>query len=557
MHFKKARRLTTHAAKVFLMAAMCAGTRGWCQDSTNAPAVSNARDPLLDLLIQKGILTQKEADTVQAEAGAASTNYASQMPPLPPSKWRISNGIKNIELFGMARLRYEDRSAADPAGNSIDLQRWRYALQLGLRGDLLDQFYYGLRLDTGTSPRSDSVTFGTSSSSGPYQGPFGRSNDGIDVGQIYVGWQPWDWLNLTVGKMPNPLYTTPMVWSSNITPEGFAERFKYEVGPAQFFANFGQFIYADLNPNSASGGLGINGSVGQQSDNIFMLAWQGGVKYQVTPNITVKVAATYYNYLGLHQTTANNISGLSPYFGDPYVGEGAYYLAGGGTLNAPGYSGYGTSIAEAGHSSLSYPFNQVGLDHLKVIEVPFDFTVHIPDWKLKTHVFGDFAYNLDGANRADAAAAAYNAIIKLNPLNTTPVPTHTLTPQPGDVKAYQFGIGIGSDDVVYGPEQGLVYGTTGHRHSWEVRTYWQHTEQYALDPNLPDVDFFEGAQNMQGIYVAAAYSFTDDLIATFRYGHASRINSLLGTGGSDTGDIPQINPINDYDIYQMDLTLIF
>ena len=103
----------------------------------------------------------------------------------------------------------------------------------------------------------------------------------------------------------------------------------------------------------------------------------------------------------------------------------------------------------------------------------------------------------------------------------------------------------------------MVNATTSHRHGWEIRSYWQHTEQYALDPNLPDVDFFEGALNMQGVYVAAAYGLTDNLIAVFRYGHASRINSLLGTANSDTGDIPQINPINDYNIYQMDLTLRF
>ena len=67
----------------------------------------------------------------------------------PPSKWKISEGIKSVELFGDLKLRYEDRSAEDPAGNSIDLQRFRYAVRLGLRGSLFDDFYYGFRLDTG------------------------------------------------------------------------------------------------------------------------------------------------------------------------------------------------------------------------------------------------------------------------------------------------------------------------------------------------------------------------------------------------------------------------
>jgi hypothetical protein len=101
-----------------------------------------------------------------------------------------------------------------------------------------------------------------------------------------------------------------------------------------------------------------------------------------------------------------------------------------------------------------------------------------------------------------------------------------------------------------------VYGTASRKHAWEFRTYWQHVEQYSLDPNLIDSDFFEGAENLQGIYTAAAYSFTDNLIGTIRYGYASRINNKLGTGGSDQ-DIPQVNPISEYKLFQADLTFRF
>lgn len=553
MRFKKGRRLTTHAAKIFLMAAMSAATRGWCQDSTNAPAASNSSDPLLDLLIQKGILSQQEAERVEAEAQSRHTNET-QMPLPPPSVWRIDKALKSVELFGDVRLRYEDRAAEDTAGNQIDLQRWRYSVRLGLRGDLYDQFYYGFRLDTGNNPRSPWVTFGTStsSSSSYYYGPFGKSEAAINIGQVYIGWNPEYWLDVTVGKMPNPLFTTPMVWSANINPEGFAERLKYNVGPAQFFANFGQFVYDDLNPSFSSGGLGFNGLTGQQTDNIFMFAWQGGVNYQIAPNINAKVAGTVYNYMGLRRSTGTDFSAFSPYYGDPYIGEGAYYLEG-GTL-AHGYSGFGNGSTLPGNGSLNYPLNQVGLNNLKVIEVPFEFNVKIPQWKMETRLFGDFAYNLDGNQRAEAAAAAY-AAVQAAQLSPTPLP-HTIVPQTGDVKAYQVGLGIGSDDIDYGQMQGLVFGTSAPRHSWEIRTYWQHIEQYSLDPNLLDLDFFNGLENLQGIYVAASYAFTGNVIGTFRYGHASRINDALGTGGS-SGDIPQINPVNNYDIYQADLTVRF
>jgi len=81
-------------------------------------------------------------------------------------------------------------------------------------------------------------------------------------------------------------------------------------------------------------------------------------------------------------------------------------------------------------------------------------------------------------------------------------------------------------------------------------------EQYALDPNLVDSDFFEGRLNMEGLYVALAYSFTDNILGTFRYGYARRIDDKLGTGGSNQ-DIPQMNPIQRYNILQADLTFRF
>ena len=126
----------------------------------------------------------------------------------------------------------------------------------------------------------------------------------------------------------------------------------------------------------------------------------------------------------------------------------------------------------------------------------------------------------------------------------------------GQNKAYQVGLGIGSAGPVYGPTQGLVYGTTSKKNTWEARFYWQHIEQYALDVNLIDSDFFEGRGNLQGFYTAFAYGISDAIIGTVRYGYASQIKDNLGTGGSNL-DIPGINPINNYQLVQLDLTWRF
>ena len=551
MRITETSRRAARCSNLILLLGILAAGNGWCAD----PASLSDSDPLLDLFVKKGYVTQEEAEKVKAEADALRTNgLANAMP--APSRWKITSGIQSVQLFGDIRVRYEDRSVDDPSGNNIDLQRFRYALRFGLRGDAFDDFYYGLRLETAANPRSPWVTLGTSSGSSPYQGPFGKSTDTLGVGQVYIGWHPQDWVDVTVGKMPNLLYTTPMVWDNDLNPEGAIERFKYPVGEADLFANLGQFLYADFNPNSASKGLGINGLIGQNTDNIFMFAWQGGLNYRITTNTSAKVAATLYNYIGLQRSSANFQP--SPFFGDPYVGEGAYYyFAGANPGYAPGYGGYspGTTynLPGGGYGSLSYPFNQVGLNHLLVVEVPFEFNFKIS--KLNARLFGDVAYNLEGADRARDAAAAYAAVLGPQIASGVGI-AHSFPAQTHDVKAYQIGFGIGNGDIVDGPMQGLVYGTGSYKHAWEVRTYWQHIEQYALDPNLVDSDFFEGRENLEGVYLALAYGFSDNFIGTFRYGHASRINDLLGTGGSNQ-DIPQMNPINDYQLFQVDMTLRF
>jgi hypothetical protein len=102
----------------------------------------------------------------------------------------------------------------------------------------------------------------------------------------------------------------------------------------------------------------------------------------------------------------------------------------------------------------------------------------------------------------------------------------------------------------------LVYGSAPRKGTWEARAYWQHVGQYALDPNLLDSDFFEGRGNLQGVYTAFAYSVTDAIIGTVRYGLAERIDQQLGTGGLNA-DLPLPNPINRYQIVQMDVTWKF
>ncbi|HWD18864.1 MAG TPA: putative porin [Verrucomicrobiae bacterium] len=541
---------------------------------TGAAIAQNSTDALLDKLVQKGILSGQEAQDLKSE------NLTNSAPPAPQGlQWKITHALKNIELFGDLRFRYEYRSAqfgsglatypaADYAGTKSvnlsdahdSLDRFRYALRFGARGDLTDDIYFGLRFETSPNPRSPWNTFGNSSgSSAPYQGPFSKANNyGIFIGQAYLGWKPADWVDVSLGRIAQPLYTTPMVWDSDYCPEGAVEKFSYKVGKADLFATFGQFIYQDTSPGNGSQVIGVvgegNSSTGMGVGNNapWLLAWQVGVNYHISTNMSFKVAPAIYNYTGRGNATAG-------FFG-PFVGQGTsfglnYVNLTSSSSTVPGISGKPNPVipapATAAGNTYINGYNQTGINDLLIMEIPAELNFKLGS--LPARVFGDFSVNWNGDQRARAAYAAGEADYPFEALQT---PTGLGQPNPfpngpvlGQDKAWQIGLAVGTS-----PD--LTYGRVARKNTWEARVYWQRIEQYALDPNLIDSDFFEGRGNMEGIYAAFAYSFTDAMIATLRYGRAERVDKSLGSGGFNA-DLPLPNPITKYDLVQLDLTLKF
>ena len=259
--------------------------------ATTGHAADGSDAALLDALVKKGILTSKEAQEIQAEN---TTNITV----LPATKWKIADSIKSIGLFGDARFRYEYRGADNPKGAALTpgdtyyRERFRYALRFGIKGDLYDNWSYGIRVETSANPRSPWVTFaddtGKANSGGVSGGtPSDKTSDFLNVGQVYLNWHPADWYEMTVGRMPNPLYMTPMVWDSDINPEGAFEKFKYSVGKVDLFADFGQFDYENVNPATS-----------RPSADAFILAWQLGANVKIAKDMAAKIAPVLYNYTG-------------------------------------------------------------------------------------------------------------------------------------------------------------------------------------------------------------------------------------------------------------------
>jgi hypothetical protein len=446
---------------------------------------------LLDLLVKKRIITDQEAEEIRSELNR-------EFAQAPAGKLKLSTPITELEIYGDARVRYEIRNGNSGAPSTLvanpdDAQqrnRHRYRMRLGLRGTLVDDWLFGLRLETSASARSTNVTFGDDA------GPFGKTSDPVYVGQAYLGYRGIPGLTLTAGRLPNPFVTTSMVWDSDLNPEGLTQQYKRsfaiprggDAGPlnVDLFANFGQFVYDDQNPENPIGAPAISGGRRVPENDGYLFGYQLGAKFNFTKTIYFQVAPTFYHYSGY----GNDFNTL--FSGDPNFRNAA---------NPP------QVVAR----------NQTGINSLAIFNMPAEFGFTLFE-TLPFRVFSDFAVNLDAEDRARAAGR----------------PEH--------------------DDERYAYHAGVGVGRIRTKGDWQVNIFWQHAEQFALDPNLVDSDIFDSRLNMEGVAIQAGYAMSDAATFNLTYAYGEQINHRLGTGG--VGDIG-VNPLRQYQLFQADLSFKF
>ena len=360
----------------------------------SASLINSARgqsaDALIDKLVEKGILTVKEANQLREESDKGFTSAYSVKSGLPD--W-----VTSMKFNGDFRGRFEQTSAENPA--YVDRNRYRYRLRFGVTATLQDSFEVGFRLASANLITQNSRALGGNPVSANTDLGLGNSRKFVFMDAAYGKWTPihsGDWtVSGTIGKMDNPFALSNMIWDYDIQPEGAAFQAAHNFNDKHALKLNSAFIVLDeFNQTGGNPGVGPSHDpyvIGAQ------LLWEA----KWSPKIDTALGLSAFTIAGkdaLSNTNAPNLNAgntrvsSGPRFGqlaynfNPivvnasvtykaesfplYKGEFPIKLAGeylknpGAPANNAGWWG-GVTLGKAGHKGqweLSYRYQRLGAD---------------------------------------------------------------------------------------------------------------------------------------------------------------------------------------------------
>ena len=470
---------------------------------------------LLDALVQKGVLSDQEAEDIRAgEAKDYATTSA--------GKLSISDHITNLKLYGDARMRFEYldekpqnttiATAAGTGNHANTTERYRYRIRVGADYTFTDNFKAGFELESSQANDSANQSMGA-----------GYNKFSINVGLLYLQWKPTDWLTLTGGKQKNPLYTTDLVWDADINPEGGAEQaswtFPLDFGSDAPVSNDPKAIVPPSEPSTASLTIGLTGFQGIYADNS---------ENAVTPVAGTGVADRTDVWQFVEQVPVqfnwdkDTFIKVVPGF-DSYTGGGNANIS--GSVGGPASAAGGGAFSGGGALAFTGPH---AADHLQILTAPGEVDWKL--WDLPFKGYWDFAWNTEGKARVQDVYLGNHGG---NSVAGGATPALTA----GNVLAQQQNQAL-SDNIAW--LAGLQVGQNKKKGDWSIKADYRQVGLGSVDPNLNDSDFADSFLNQQGVRVQSIYNFTDFLTGSLTYFNTWDLKNGLfdGTNGQSIVGLP-------------------
>jgi polyhydroxyalkanoate synthesis regulator phasin len=511
--------------------------------SFSAPRVSADDDALIDALVRKGILSQKEAETIQAEVNkeaAQSTQQNSLNGVL-----KIGNWVNELDLYGDLRIRnyYQNTQQQLPAppnstryDNQITRDRWRFRLRLNADFKLAGNFFGGVQLST-----SDNRNAATGNAT--YTG--GYDNYNIYISRAFMGWAPLDGLTFVLGRQDNPFFATEMFWAPDIAPNGIVERVDFHKlfgwgssgstssasepagyskdgktapppapaapspsSPFELSLIAGQFIF--FNNNTDSGNTELKWDAYQ-----FETQLQGKL-HLFDDRVSVTWAPGVF--------VANNAA-LGP----------TGFLANGQPNPATAPTG-GSGVLGSLNNAVPFPVTQ--RDELFLL-APGEISTKLGN--IPVSLYWDISYNTLGDDRFNDVYGPLFSKVAFTK-SGTPVFSHRVNPSFSDNFGWLVGLRVGQNRKA-GDLGGLVD--------------FRQEGIDAVDPNINSDDFGNSFLNMQGLRVTLAYNLTDFAVVSFTGWFAWNLRGSLYGGFATSPSLYPVANANATQTIAVDLLLKF
>lgn len=253
-------------------------------------AHAQSADALLDKLVEKGVLSVREANDLreQVDEGFLKAYQA---------KSGMPDWVTQLKIYGDVRGRVElfrfDNDLPGASTPNKDRTRYRYRLRTGATIQMKEGFEAGFRF-TSSEPTG---SFGGDPISGNATMQDNGSKKFLYVDLAYGKWTPINsgpWLlSTTIGKMENPFLTSDMVFDVDYTPEGAALQGGYAFSTDH-----------SLKWSVAGFVLDENNQGAFASDDAYMLGAQLRYDAKWNPKLATTLGLGWYSVV--HDNTLNN-----------------------------------------------------------------------------------------------------------------------------------------------------------------------------------------------------------------------------------------------------------
>ena len=378
-----------------------------------------------------------------------------------------SSWAERITFSGDLRLRYQaefwdDANAEtidfgnypDTIDTTIDRERYRYRARMGIKAKLVDprvtnigKVTAGLWIATGNAndPVSTNTTMGDA---------FNKDSFALDRAYADYAWSPMEEksgrlpeIKFTGGRMPNPFFSTNLVWDSDLNFEGVAFQYTTDTLTGNSWRSFftaGAFPLQEMQ---------------LQSQDKWLYGGQAGLEHRPFWGLNYTLAVSFYYFQNITGAPIGDITDTEK---DGWDWSVPQYRQKGNSLVAinPFYdSSHGYDEWKWG---LASDFKELNVTAM--IDIDRFYPVHIMLW-------GDYVINL-GYNRDDV-----DDLAEISSVSATGDKEQT--------RGYMYGLTLGYPQVRNWGE-------------WSVSFFYKYLEADAVVDAFTDSDFHGGGTDAQG-----------------------------------------------------------